>query len=227
MNAALVPFFCSGISGRILETYVPGRKRKAKQVDILSGGKYNGNRKKQLTEEMENVQMILETERLYLRELTQEDYPSLCRILQDEETMYAYEGAFCDTEVQEWLDRQISRYRRWGFGLWAVILKETDQMIGQCGLTMQPWKGEEVLEVGYLLERNFWHRGYATEAARACRDYAFEVLQEKEVCSIIRDTNLASQKVAIRNGMCRKDSDIKHYKGVDMPHDRYVVARNV
>lgn len=227
MNAALVPFFCSGISGRILETYVPGRKRKAKQVDILSGGKYNGNRKKQLTEEMENVQMILETKRLYLRELTQEDYPSLCRILQDEETMYAYEGAFCDTEVQEWLDRQISRYRRWGFGLWAVILKETDQMIGQCGLTMQPWKGEEVLEVGYLLERNFWHRGYATEAARACRDYAFEVLQAKEVCSIIRDTNLASQKVAIRNGMCRKDSDIKHYKGVDMPHDRYVAVRNV
>lgn len=227
MNAALVPFFCSGISGRILETYVPGRKRKAKQVDILSGGKYNGNRKKQLTEEMENVQMILETERLYLRELTQEDYPSLCRILQDEETMYAYEGAFCDTEVQEWLDRQMSRYRRWGFGLWAVVLKETDQMIGQCGLTMQPWKGEEVLEVGYLLERNFWHRGYATEAARACRDYAFEVLQAKEVCSIIRDTNLASQKVAIRNGMCRKDSDIKHYKGVDMPHDRYVIVPNV
>lgn len=227
MNAALVPFFCSGISGRILETYVPGRKRKAKQVDILSGGKYNGNRKKQLTEEMENVQMILETERLYLRELTQEDYPSLCRILQDEETMYAYEGAFCDKEVQEWLDRQISRYRRWGFGLWAVILKETDQMIGQCGLTMQPWKGEEVLEVGYLLERNFWHRGYATEAARACRDYAFEVLQAKEVCSIIRDTNLASQKVAIRNGMCRKDSDIKHYKGVDMPHDRFVTVPNV
>lgn len=227
MNAALVPFFCSGISGRILETYVPGRKRKAKQVDILSGGKYNGNRKKQLTEEMENVQMILETERLYLRELTQEDYPSLCRILQDEETMYAYEGAFCDKEVQEWLDRQMSRYRRWGFGLWAVVLKETDQMIGQCGLTMQPWKGEEVLEVGYLLERNFWHRGYATEAARACRDYAFEVLQAKEVCSIIRDTNLASQKVAIRNGMCRKDSDIKHYKGVDMPHDRYVTVPNV
>lgn len=227
MNAALVPFFCSGISGRILETYVPGRKRKAKQVDILSGGKYNGNRKKQLTEEMENVQMILETERLYLRELTQEDYPSLCRILQDEETMYAYEGAFCDKEVQEWLDRQISRYCRWGFGLWAVVLKETDQMIGQCGLTMQPWTGEEVLEVGYLLERNFWHRGYATEAARACRDYAFEVLQAKEVCSIIRDTNLASQKVAIRNGMCRKDSDIKHYKGVDMPHDRYVTVPNV
>lgn len=80
--------------------------------------------------------MILETERLYLRELTQEDYKSLCKILQDKETMYAYEGAFSDTEVQEWIDRQIFRYKEWNFGLWAVVLKETDEMIGQCGLTM-------------------------------------------------------------------------------------------
>lgn len=80
--------------------------------------------------------MIIETERLYFRELEQSDLNSLCRILQDEETMYAYEGAFSDTEVQEWLDRQIDRYKKWGFGLWAVILKETDRMIGQCGLTV-------------------------------------------------------------------------------------------
>ena len=52
--------------------------------------------------------------------------------------MYAYEGAFTDTEVQEWLDRQIARYKKYNFGLWAVILKDTDKMIGQCGLTMQP-----------------------------------------------------------------------------------------
>lgn len=82
--------------------------------------------------------MILETERLYLREMNQSDYESLCRILQDNETMYAYEGAFTDTEVQEWLDRQIARYKKYNFGLWAVILKDTDKMIGQCGLTMQP-----------------------------------------------------------------------------------------
>lgn len=81
--------------------------------------------------------MIFETERLYLREMKQNDFPSLCKILQDEKTMYAYEGAFNDRETQEWLDRQISRYHKWGFGLWAVILKETDIMIGQCGLTMQ------------------------------------------------------------------------------------------
>lgn len=82
--------------------------------------------------------MILETERLYLREMEQSDYNSLCRILQDKEVMYAYEGAFSDAETKEWLDRQISRYQKWGFGLWAVILKENGEMIGQCGLTMQP-----------------------------------------------------------------------------------------
>lgn len=87
---------------------------------------------------MKGADMILETERLYLREMGQDDFEALCKILQDEDTMYAYEGAFNDMEAQEWLDRQISRYRKWGFGLWAVILKETDEMIGQCGLTMQP-----------------------------------------------------------------------------------------
>lgn len=97
-----------------------------------------------ITEFMEET-MILETERLYLREMNQSDFDSLCKILQDEDTMYAYEGAFSDGEVQEWLDRQIFRYQKWNFGLWAVILKETNEMIGQCGLTMQPWKDEEVL----------------------------------------------------------------------------------
>jgi len=169
--------------------------------------------------------MVLETERLYLREMNQADFPALCEILQDERTMYAYEGAFSEEEVQEWLDRQLSRYQKWNFGLWAVVLKESDEMIGQCGLTMQPWKGTEVLEVGYLFNRAYWHRGFAIEAARACKEYAFETLGASEVCSIIRNTNLASQNVAVRNGMIKTDSSTKHYKGIDMPHDRYVIRR--
>lgn len=169
--------------------------------------------------------MILETERLYLREMNQTDFNSLCKILQDEDTMYAYEGAFSDNEVQEWLDRQIARYQKWNFGLWAVILKEIDEMIGQCGLTMQPWKETEVLEIGYLFNRLYWHKGYATEAAKACKKYAFETLKADEICSIIRNTNIASQNVAIRNGMKRKDTWTKYYRGVDMPHYRYVIQR--
>lgn len=170
--------------------------------------------------------MILTTARLGLRELIPQDFPALCKILQDSETMYAYEGAFTDQEVQEWLDRQLARYQAHGFGLWAVVLQETGEVIGQCGLTMQPWKEEEVLEVGYLFQRAFWHQGYAAEAARACRDYAFEKLGAGEVCSIIRDTNQASQKVAQRNGMTPRDTWTKHYRGVDMPHIRYVVMKD-
>lgn len=165
----------------------------------------------------------LDTERLFMREMVPSDFASLCRILQDDKAMYAYEGAFRDEEVQEWLDRQLSRYEKWGFGLWAVILKESEEMIGQCGLTMQPWKEKEVLEIGYLFWRDFWHKGYATEAARACKAYAFEVLQAREVCSIIRDTNAASKRVAIRNNMTLTDTWVKHYRGIDMPHERYVV----
>ncbi len=81
--------------------------------------------------------MILETARLILREMTQEDFPALCKILQDDEVMYAYEGAFSLIEAQVWLDRQIERYRKEGFCLWAVVLKENGEMIGQCGLTTQ------------------------------------------------------------------------------------------
>lgn len=169
--------------------------------------------------------MILETERLYLREMNQADFESLCKILQNKDTMYAYEGAFSDDEVQEWLDRQIARYQKWSFGLWAVVLKATNEMIGQCGLTMQPWKEAEVLEIGYLFEQSYWHKGYATEAAKACKKYAFETLNATEVCSIIRDTNIASQNVAIRNGMTMADTWIKHYRDVDMPHYRYAVCR--
>lgn len=140
--------------------------------------------------------------------------------------MYAYEGAFTDQEVRQWLDCQLMRFKKYNFGLWAAVLKQTDRMIGQCGLTMQKWKEMEVLEIGYLFEREHWHKGYATEAAQACKKYAFEVLKAEEVCSIIRDTNTASQKVALRNGMKLQDSWTKHYHGIDMPHFRFTLQRS-
>lgn len=169
--------------------------------------------------------MILESERLYLRELTQEDYQDLCEILQDEETMTYYEHAFTDDEVQKWLDNQLYRYQQYGFGLWAVIRKTDGAMLGQCGLTKQDVDETPRLEIGYLFKRTYWHFGYATEAAKACMQYAFDTLQSPVVCSIIRDTNTASQRVALRNGMKPIKRVIKQYYGMEMPHDIYEIRK--
>ena len=169
--------------------------------------------------------MILETSRLYLREMTQADYTDLCRILQDEEVMYAYEHAFDHNEVQQWLDKQVQRYQEYGFGLWAVILKNSGKMIGQCGLTMQAYNDRQVLEIGYLFQKAYWHMGYALEAAQGCKKYAFEVLRAEEVFSIIRDNNVPSQNVAVRNGMSLTGKLVKHYYGIDMPHLVYSIKR--
>ena len=166
--------------------------------------------------------MILETKRLLLRELEESDFAALCRTLQDKDAMYAYEHAFSDEEVHQWLARQMRRYREDGFGLWAVILKETGDFIGQCGLTKQPVDNTQVTEIGYLLQRDHWHNGYATEAALACKDYAFSVLGEQEVYSIIRPENTASIRVAERLGMTYRKTIVKHYYGMDMPHAVYM-----
>lgn len=168
---------------------------------------------------------ILETERLVLRELAPSDYDLLCVILQDPKVMYAYEHAFSDGEVSEWLERQLARYGKDGCGLWAVIQKGTEEVIGQCGVTMQDIGTGTVPEVGYLFARAFWHHGYAAEAARACRDWAFEKLGVDEVYSIIRENNLPSRRVAERNGMTPRRMLVKHYYGMDMPHILYSVKR--
>lgn len=169
--------------------------------------------------------MVLETERLYLRKMDQADFDAICRILQDDVVMYAYEHAFSDEEVREWIDRQVKRYTEFGFGLWAVILRANNELIGQCGLTMQQCGDREVLEIGYLFQKAYWHKGYATEAATACRKYAFEVLEAEEVFSIIRDNNIPSQSVAKRNGMTVVGRFTKHYYGMDMPHLVFSVKR--
>ena len=169
---------------------------------------------------------ILRTGRLILRELEDGDFPALCRMLQDGEVMYAYEHAFSDKEAWDWLRRQQERYRRDGFGLWAAVEQSTGEMVGQCGITWQEdGTGRRVPEVGYLLEKAAWHKGYAAEAARACRDYAFTVLGFPEVWSIIRDNNMPSQAVARRNGMEVRGTMVKHYYGMDMPHLLFSVRR--
>ena len=109
------------------------------------------------------------TERLILREMRQAGFAAPAEILQDPAVMYACGHTFTAEEVQAWLDRQRSRYRQYGFGLRAIQLKAPGRMIGQAGLTMQAYRDTQALEIGYLLKKRFWHRGYAVETAAACR----------------------------------------------------------
>ena len=169
--------------------------------------------------------IILETERLVLREFTLDDLSETAEIVCDDQTMYAWNGAWSDAENLEAIQKQIRGYQEEGFGRWAVVLKESNKVIGICGLQWCDTGQDRVLEVGYLFNRAYWHNGYAAEAAIACKRYAFDVLNYEEVYSLIRDINYSSMNVAIRNGMLIRGRYIKNYKGEDMPHYIFSVRK--
>ena len=169
--------------------------------------------------------MILETNRLALRRLEETDFDAWSAVLRDPQVMYAYEHGFSEDEVHQWIDRQRERYAKYGFGLWAVMENASGELIGDCGITMQDWNGREVPEIGYHLRRDKWRQGFAIEAAAACREYGFHMLNFPELFSIIRDNNFPSQHVALRNGMAVRGSFVKHYRGTEMPHLVFSVKR--
>ena len=144
---------------------------------------------------------VLETSWLILREFVPADVDALGRIFSDPETMRFYRAPFGRNEVEEWIARNVCRYRAIGHGLWAMDLKSTGEMIGDCGITVQAVDGEPLPEIGYHVRRDAWGQGFATEAARACRDYGFREWQAALLISLIRPENVASRKVAERNGM--------------------------
>ena len=144
---------------------------------------------------------ILETPRLLLREFVPEDADALSLVLSDPETMRYYPAPLDGAEVEAWIERNRLRYINDGHGLWAMILKSTNELIGDCGISMQEVEGVYYREIGYHVRRDLWGQGLAAEAARACRDYGFAHLQADHLISIIRPENLASRRVAEKNGM--------------------------
>ena len=145
--------------------------------------------------------MILETQRLILRQLTVKDIDTLLPVLGDAEAMVYYPHPFSRDEVGQFISKQIMRYAKTGHGLWAMLLKTTGELIGDCGLALQDVEGRKEIEAGYHLRRDHWHNGYATEAARACIRYGFDKLHAKQVICMIRPENRPSRRVAERNGM--------------------------
>ena len=146
--------------------------------------------------------MKIETERLFLREMNEADYDALYSVLADSDIMQHYPYTFDEKRVRNWIERNIERYRIFGFGLWAVCLKETGEMIGDCGLTMQNINGVIKPEIGYHIRADQQRMGYAKEAALAVRDWTFEKTPFREIYSYMKGTNEASAKTAMAYG-CR------------------------
>lgn len=144
---------------------------------------------------------IAETERLILREWTLDDAEDFYRIYTDAETMrFQTLPENYSVEVERYyLGKHIENYyMTLGFGLWAVILKENGRLIGRCGLVRQPLGGGEEIEVSYLIEREFWNQGFASEAASATLKLGFEKYNFKRLVAFIDPRNTALRRVASR-----------------------------
>lgn len=150
--------------------------------------------------------MQLETGRLILREMTDMDYDALYRVLGDSDIMRHYPYTFDEARVKNWIFRNRERYATFGFGLWAAVEKRTGEMIGDCGLSMQTIHGVIRPEIGYHIRRDRQRQGFATEAARACRDWAFQTLPFQELYSYMGKENIASAATARANSMRLADA---------------------
>ena len=145
--------------------------------------------------------MIIETNRLFLREYKFDDYDALYEILSDAETMQHYPAPFDEEKTRGWIKWNLENYEKYGFGLWAVVLKETGEFIGDCGITIQNIDGELLPEIGYHIHKKYWRRGFAKEAARAVRDWVFTNTEYNEIYSYMKYTNVGSYSTAIAMGM--------------------------
>lgn len=145
--------------------------------------------------------MVIATSRLALRRLTKDDVDALAAIQRDPEVMRYLGGPRTRALAQELLGWIIEAERKQGFGLWATTLREDGTLIGRCGILIQDVDGETEHEIAYLLGREWWGNGYATEAAAAIRDHARTRLGFERLISLIAPENVASQAVATRIGM--------------------------
>lgn len=169
----------------------------------------------------EQIMQILETPRLTLREFHPEDVDALSLILSDPETMRFYLKPFDRHGTEEWITRNRQRYTKDGHGSWAMILKASGELMGDCGLVVQEIDGANEIEIAYHVRRDHWGQGFATEAARACRDYGFAHLPVERLVSIIRTGNLASRRVAEKNGL----TIWKEVTRVNLPYLVYSIRR--
>lgn len=147
------------------------------------------------------MMVIAESTRLLLRPLNENDMENLAQVLSDDISMVHYPHPFSGEEVRNWICKNIKRYNDDGFGLWAVIRKEDNKFLGDCGITLQNIDNEILPEIGFHIIRKYSNQGYATEAAQLCLKYAKLNLSYDTIYSYSRKTNIASQRVSEKIGM--------------------------
>ena len=167
--------------------------------------------------------LISITNRLIIRRFYKEDLIPLWMIMEKPEVMYAWESGFKKSEVLEWLNCQLTRYHKDGYGYFAVTLKDTGKLIGQAGLIKSVVNDEPVVEIGYIFDEAVWGKGYAIEAVFSCVDLAFIGLGLNQLYVTIRPENTASVRLAKKIGMRKIGECMKTYQDKEMPHDIYVL----
>jgi len=171
--------------------------------------------------DMVDFETVIETTRLILRLMNESDLDGMLRIFTDENVLKSFGlESFSREQMKRWVGRNLSHQNKYGYGLFSVILKPNQELIGDCGLEHTDFEGKPCVEIGYDFLSKYWNQGYATEAAKAVRDYAINELNidSKSLCSFIRENNKASQRVSEKIGMQR----IREFKGDDV--DRYLYA---
>lgn len=169
------------------------------------------------------AEVFLETRNFTLEKITQDDFEELKKILQDIEVMYAWEYSFSDEEVQRWIDKFVDSYKKYQLGYFLVRTKDNKKVIGQVGLMPTKLNNNVEYEIGYILKKEFWHKGYARECVATLLDYAFKELCLEKVIFEIRPNNLPSIKVAESFGAVKIDSINKDVKGKAMLHSIYAL----
>ena len=138
--------------------------------------------------------------------MTLDDLDAMAVMLGDPVVMAYYPHPKTRDEARAWIEWNLTNYRTHGYGLW-ILETEDEKFVGDCGLTWQPVWGGHKLETGYHVARSAQGQGFATEAARACSDFARDILYADELVAIIHPRNLASQRVAEKIGLAFLGTD--------------------
>lgn len=168
---------------------------------------------------------MISSKRLKFKYIEKEDFDSLYEILKDPEVMYAWEHDFTEEDVNAWIEKRCALYELFGYDYFLATDKLTGKVVGQIGILDEIVNGEHITGIGYILKKEFWHKGLATEGAEAMIEYAFNVLKKDKIIATIRPENISSCKVAERIGMKIESDFIKVYQGKNMRHLVYTITK--